>query len=335
MTCNKPHILHLLGCLLGLLILTNPTLNAQNSYGEDRAGTEGFQFTKIAVDPRSAAMGNSNMADAKDGSSLYWNPALSAEMTRSEFMASHTEYVAGIQQDYFSYIQKINQLALGLSIQYLGSGDIMETTEFQPFGTGRMFSTHHMSAGLSVAQKVTNLFSYGITFKYLLEKIEEVQYQSGAIDFGFAYRVGDTGLRFAVGINNFGLDASPDGSTSRESLEGVQVLSPETLTSLPTRFHIGAAYDVWENQQNKLVVTAQVTNPSDNAEQLNLGTEYSFMDQFYLRTGYEFGQLERKMPSLGGGVRVPFMGRTLKADYAYTRFERLGQIHRIGVSVTL
>ena len=47
-----------------------------------------------------------------------------------------------------------------------------------------MFSTHHMAAGLSVAQKVTNLFSYGLTFKYLLEEVEEIQYQSGAIDFG-------------------------------------------------------------------------------------------------------------------------------------------------------
>ena len=105
--------------------------------------------------------------------------------------------------------------------------------------------------------------------------------------------------------------------------------------SLPTRFHIGAAYDLVKNQQNKVILTAQVTNPSDNAEQLNIGAEYSFMDQFYLRTGYEFGQLERRMPSLGGGVAVPFAGRTLKADYAYTRFERLGQIHRIGVRVSL
>ena len=86
-----------------------------------------------------------------------------------------------------------------------------------------------------------------------------------------------------------------------------------------------------DNQQNKVTITAQVTNPSDNAEQLNMGAEYSFMDQFHLRTGYEFGQLERRMPSLGGGVSVPFAGRMLKADYAYTRYERLRQIHRIGV----
>ena len=311
------------------------TLKAQKSFGQDRAGTEGFQFTKIPVDPRSAAMGNSNMADAMDGSSLYWNPALSAETNGSEFMVSHTEYVAGIQQDYFSYIQRINSYAIGVSVQYLGSGDIMETTEFQPFGTGRIFSTHHMAAGISVAQKVTDLFSYGLSFKYLLEKVEEIQYQSGAIDFGFAYRVGDTGLRFGVGINNFGLDAAPDGTTQRESLEGILELEPETNTSLPTRFHIGAAYDLVDNQQIKVTITAQVTNPSDNAEQLNIGAEYSFMDQFHLRTGYEFGQLERRVPSLGGGVSVPFVGRILKADYAYTRFERLGQIHRIGVRVSL
>ena len=42
------------------------SLKAQKSFGQDRAGTEGFQFTKIPVDPRSAAMGNSNMADAMD-----------------------------------------------------------------------------------------------------------------------------------------------------------------------------------------------------------------------------------------------------------------------------
>ncbi|MBK98826.1 MAG: hypothetical protein CL672_08580 [Balneola sp.] len=324
-----------IGVIVLLLLASPNSLKAQKSFGQDRAGTEGFQFTKIPVDPRSAAMANSNMADAMDGSSLYWNPALSAETTGSEIMVSHTEYVAGIQQDYFSYIQRINSYAIGVSVQYLGSGDIIETTEFQPFGTGRIFSTHHMAAGLSIAQKVTDLFSYGLTFKYLLEKVEEIQYQTGAIDFGFAYRVGDTGLRFAVGINNFGLDAAPDGNTQRESLEGVLELEPETNISLPTRFHIGAAYDLVDNQLNKVTFTVQITNPSDNAEQLNIGAEYSFMDQFHLRTGYEYGQLERIIPSLGGGISTPFAGHILRADYAYTRFERLGQIHRIGVSISL
>ncbi|MBO6522611.1 MAG: PorV/PorQ family protein [Balneolaceae bacterium] len=305
------------------------------SFGEDRAGTESFQFTKIAVDPRSAAMGNSNMADAVDGSSLYWNPALSARLQSSNLMISHTSYFAGINQDYFSYVHKLGTFAISGSVQYLSSGDIIETTEFQPFGTGRTFSTQHMAAGLSGAHQVTELFSYGITLKFLMEKIEEVNYNTGAIDFGFHYLVGDTGLRFAVGINNFGLDGNPNGTTTRENLDGIQEIEPDEYSSLPTRFHIGAAYDLIDNEQSRLVLTGQITNPSDNAEQFNIGAEYAFMGQFFVRSGYEFGVEERKIPSLGGGVQLNVMNRVFKADYAYTLFERLGAIHRIAISFSL
>ncbi len=275
------------------------------------------------------------MADAMDGSSLYWNPALAARLTGSNLMISHTAYFVGVNQDYFSYIHKIGDFAVGGSVQYLNSGDIIETTEFQQLGTGRTFSTHHFAAGLSGAHKVTELFSYGITLKFLMEKIEEVDYSTGAIDFGFSYLVGDTGLRFAVGINNFGLEANPSGTTTRESLEGVEEIEPTTYSSLPTRFHIGAAYDLFENDQNKLILTGQITNPSDNAEQFNIGAEYSFMKQFFVRTGYEFGIEERKIPSLGGGVEMKVLNKVFKADYAYTMYERLGEIHRIAISFSL
>ncbi len=318
-----------------LLLFFAVPLFAQGDFGEDRAGTEGFQFTKIAVDPRSAAMGNSNMADAYDASSLYWNPALSARLEGTNVMVSHTEYFAGITQNYIAIVQQAGTFSLGGSLQYLGSGDITETTEFQPFGTGRTFSTHHISTGLSASHRVTDLFSYGITVRFLMEKIEEIQYTSGAIDFGFSYLVGDTGLRFAVGINNFGFDASPTGTTTRNTLDGVIEVEPEEQQSLPTRFLIGAAYDLIDRDETSLVVTAQITNPSDNAEQFNIGAEYGFMNQFFVRTGYEFGIEERRIPSLGAGVKLPVINREIRADYSYSLYERLGEIHRIAISVSL
>lgn len=309
---------------------------AQSSFGEDRAGTEGFQFTKIAIDPRSAAMGNSNMADAMDGSSLYWNPALAARVPASNVMLSHTSYFADINVDYVSYIHKMNQFIIGGSIQYLNSGDIKETTEYEPLGTGREFSTHHFAIGLSGAHKVTDLFSYGITLKFLMEKIVDIEYKSGAIDFGFSYLVGATGLRFAVGINNFGLDASPSGTIRYENpSSGVEEIEPNTKSSLPTRFHIGAAYDAFETEASKLVLTAQITNPSDNAEQVSVGAEYAFMKQFFLRGGYEFGVEERKIPSFGAGIELPVLNKVIKADYSYSTYERLGDIHRIAISFSL
>lgn len=307
----------------------------QTNYGDDRAGTEGFQFAKISIDARSAAMGNSNMADAIDGSSLYWNPANASVLKSSNVMISHTQYVADINLEYFSYIHKIGRFAIGGGVQYLNSGEIDETTEFEPLGTGRTFSTHHISAGLTGSHQITDLFSYGITLRYLSEKYIDVYYQTGAIDFGFLYFVGDTGLRFGVSLNNFGLEAAPSGQVEYETLDGTQEMDPESNLSLPTRFNIAAAYNVIETDEHELLVTAQITNPSDNSEQVNIGAEYGFMGQFFVRSGYEFGMEERVWPSFGAGVKVPFVDRILKADYGYTVFERLGGIHRIGLSVAL
>lgn len=320
--------------LIGGLLLSQ-AVKAQTSYGEDRAGTEGFQFAKISIDARSAAMGNSNMADAVDGSSLYWNPALASVLKSSNVMINHTQYVADINLEYISYIHKVGRFAFGGSVQYLNSGEITETTETQPLGTGRTFSTQHISAGLTASHQITDLFSYGITLRYLSEKYLEVSYQTGAIDFGFLYYVGDTGLRFGVSLNNFGFEAAPSGSIQYRTPDGLREKDPKSDLSLPTRFNIAAAYDVINNENHALVVTAQITNPSDNSEQLNVGAEYGFMGQFFVRSGYEFGIEERKWPSFGVGVEVPFTGKKLKADYGYTVYERLGGIHRIGLSVAL
>lgn len=319
---------------VGVFLLA-PVAIAQTSYGDDRSGTEGFQFAKISIDARSAAMGNSNMADAIDGSSLYWNPANASVLSGSNVMLSHTQYVADINLEYISYIHKIGKFAVGGSIQYLNSGEIDETTEFEPLGTGRTFSTHHISAGITGSHQITDLFSYGITLRYLSEKYIDVFYQTGAIDFGFLYYVGDTGLRFGVSLNNFGLEAPASGKVEYETLDGFKEEKPTSGLSLPTRFNIATAYNVVENENHELLVTAQITNPSDNSEQLNVGLEYGFMGQFFLRSGYEFGNEERVLPSFGAGVEVPFTGKKLKADYGYSVFERLGGIHRIGLSVAL
>ena len=328
----------------GLILFGQPDLQAQSilpSLGSDRSGTSGFQFTKIGIDPRSAAMGYSNVADAADGSSLYWNPALAAEVQSSEVFLSHTSYFADINMEYAAYVQKVGSFSIGGSIQYLNSGEINETTEFAPLGTGRTFSTVHMNAGLTVAQKLTGLFSYGITARYYIERIEEVEIQTGGIDLGLFYRVGDSGLRFAIGVNNFGLDADPTGSTTatvfdQESGEfHVEEIEEFRTESLPTTFNLGAAYNVYERGEWVWTLTGQVTNPSDNSERMSLGSEVGYMDRFYLRTGYQFGLEEYILPSIGAGFDLPISGNQIGVDYSFTTFERLGSIQRVAMRINL
>lgn len=299
------------------------------SLGGSRSGTSGFQFLKINVDARSAAMGSSNVADAMDGSALYLNPALAVQMQGHQVQLAHTAYFADISLNYASYIHRMRNVAFGGSLTYLDSGEMNETTEFDPFGTGRTFRTIHLAAALTFSQELTNLFSYGISLKYLDERVEEVQSQSVVFDLGFFYRVGDTGLRFAVGLNNFGMDATPSGETRRMTLDGEVIETEFEDVSPPTMFLIGAAYDAYKNDVIDVIVTAQITNPSDNAEKFSFGAELGYMSQFFVRAGYEFGVDEASLPSFGAGFKLPILNYQVGLDYGFSTRDRLGSLHRI------
>ena len=336
----KKHKYYLTGLILILLMSINiESALAQRSIipslGSSRSGTSGYQFLKINVDARSAAMGGSNVADAMDAASLYLNPALAVQMDQSQLYIGHTSYFADIDLNFASYVHKVRNFAFGASLMYLDSGEMIETNEFNPFGTGRTFRTVHMAAGLTFAQELTTLFSYGVSLKYLDERIEEIQAQTFVVDVGFFYRVGDSGLRFAIGLNNFGLDATPEGETIRRTLEGDIIETEFEDISPPTTFSIGTAYDAYESDNIKILVTGQVTNPSDNAERFSLGSEMTYLNQFFLRTGYEFGVDEAKLPSFGVGFKIPFGKYGVAMDYGFSTRDRLGSLHRIALKFNL
>jgi hypothetical protein len=303
--------------------------------GDSRSGTSGFQFLKINVDARSSAMGSSNVAASEDGSSIFLNPAMASRLDNSQFYLSHTAYFADVSLNYASYTHKINTVAISGSLMYLDSGEMNETNEFNPFGTGRTFRTIHMAGALTFSQRLTNYFSYGATVKYIDERIEEVNTQTTVVDVGFFYQVGETGLRFAIGLNNFGFDATPSGETTRPTLDGPVTETDFEDISPPTMFMIGAAYDAYESENIDLLITGQVTNPSDNAERFSFGSELGFINRFFLRAGYEFGVDEAIYPSGGVGFKVPFLNRGLAVDYGFSTRERLGNLHRFALKFNL
>lgn len=324
--------------LLLLIVFASDSIAQRSiipSLGSSRSGTSGYQFLKINVDARSSAMGGSNVADARDGSSLYLNPALAVQLDHNQLYLGHTAYFADIDLNYASYIHKIGSIAVGGSLMYLDSGEIIETNEFNPFGTGRTFRTVHMAAGITFSQELTTLFSYGLTLKYLDERIEELKAQTMVVDVGFFYHVGTTGLRFAIGLNHFGFDTNLIGETTRKTLEGEIVETDFESVSPPTTFSIGAAYDAYTSSNMNVLVTGQITNPSDNAERFSLGSELTFMNQFFVRTGYEFGVDEASLPSFGVGFKLPIAGYSASVDYGFSTRDRLGALHRIALKFNL
>ena len=314
------------------------------NFGEDRAGTSGFQFLKIPVDARGAALGGTVAATADDASALYWNPALSARGGAQAGVAT-ARYVADVALHYAGGYAPVRTplgtFTLGLSLQALDSGEMDVTTEFSgPEGTGETFRLVDVAVGLTVAQALTDLFSYGLTGKFVRESTADVSTTAGLLDLGVAYRVGDTGVRFGVAIRNFGFEVAPSGEITRVGLDGAVTETGFDGVEAPTTFLLGVSYEPlqalgYAGGPHALTLSGQLTNPNDNAERFNLGAEYVWNGLLALRTGYEFGLEEASAPSFGAGLVVPGLGPELRIDYGFNRLDRLGNIHRVGLNLRL
>ncbi len=310
------------------------------SFGGDRSGTSGFQFLKIPADPRGSALGESAVATATDATSLFWNPALAAQASGPSFAVSHAEYFADVRLEYLAFLVPLSRpsLTIGASVFVLNSGDMDVTTEFEPFGTGERFRFVDLAAGLTVSQALTDLFSYGVTAKYIRESTAGVETQSVLFDIGVFYRVGSTRAQMAVAIRNFGPDADPTGELPRVVIDDPPSRLETEFESItpPTTFLLGAAYSVFPVESpNQLLVSAQLSNPNDNAENWNVGLEYVWRNTLILRSGYRFGIDERTLPAVGAGVLFDELGPELRFDYGYDQLERLGVVHRVGMVVNL
>ena len=311
------------------------------SYGEDRAGTSGFQFLEVPVDPRGAALGGTAVATARDASALFWNPALAARGAATEVQLAHLSYHAGVSMGYVAGVRRVGPVYVGAHVQTLDSGEMNVTDEFSgPAGTGESFRYLGMAAGVTVSQPLTDLFSYGVTAKVVREGAADVATTAGLLDLGVAYSIGQTGADIGVSIRNFGLNGDADGELDRPTDDGgtVTVTDFEGVVP-PTTFQLGIGYQALRALDgHDLTVSGQLTNPNDNAERLNVGAEYVWNETLAVRTGYAFGAEEASTPTFGFGIAVPGLAGArsrLRADYGFARLDRLGTTHRIGISASL
>ncbi len=309
--------------------------------GGQRAGISAYQFLKLGVGSRGVAMGESFVAVANDASALYWNPAGMVQFTDNQALAVHMEYVADIKHDFFGVVYHLDpEDAVGAAVTSLHMSDMEITTETQPTGTGRYFSYGDLAIALSYSRKMTDQFSFGATVRYVEETLDVLKMRSAMVDLGTYYWTGLGSTRFAVVISNFGNDASPTGTVNQ--LDGSTVSTFQSF-SLPTVFRLGVAYDLVDDENQKLTTSVQLVHPNDNAENVRMGAEYSWQHTFFLRGGVKrtigqplFGAdaTSEESFSLGAGVLVPAGVTAVGMDYAYSDFGRLGAVRRIDLSFT-
>ncbi len=304
--------------ILTLLVAMSCTAFAAN---ERRTGTAGGQELLIPVGSRGTALGGAVIADARGVESIFWNPAGLATLEGTEATFSHMPYLADIDVNFggvATAIEGFGTIAFGAKV--VSIGDMIETTEEYPDGTGRVFNPTLSVLSLSYARQLTASVAVGFTGMYINESIFEVTASGMAFDVGFTYDPRWRGLQLGMVVKNYGPEASFSGRGFERDVNGRASASKSASFDLPSFIAIGASMDLINEGQNSVAVLGNFQSNNYRADQWQGGAEYSFNDRYFLRAGYNFSEQGDWLygASFGAGLQLPIGTSKIGFDYCWT-----------------
>lgn len=334
--------------LILVMILGMSLISYTCLFSQSKVGTTALPFLGISVGPRATAMGSAFAGVATDATALYYNPGGIAQLSSSQFMIAHTEWLVGTNFNWLGFVFKMDpNNAIGISFTQLDYGEEPVTTVLQPEGTGERWGASDIAIAFTYARSLTDRFSIGGNIKYVQQKILNESANAFAVDVGLLFVTQFNDMKLGMSISNFGTDIQLAG---KDLLQRVD-MDPETLGdnetnvanlktenwTLPLFFRVGLSMDVLKTRYSQLTLAVDALRPSDNTEILNVGGEFVFNNMFFLRGGYKslFRDNSEEGLTVGAGVNFSFGSNVAWGlDYCFMDFGLFETIHMIGVKIS-
>ena len=274
-------------------------LIATSIYAGDvaRKGTSGAEEVLIPVGARGIATGGAFLANVTGLEALFYNPAGLDIYPQTEAMFSYISYLADINISYFAIGTSLGDIgSIAFDLKSLDFGDIPITTLQFPDGTGDTYSPAFVTYGLTYSKVLTDRIGIGANFKLVTENIGNTTATGFAVDAGVQYRFSPE-LMIGATVKNIGtnMQYSGDDLTARTTIPGTvpgatsgsyQILTESFL--IPSSFQLSLTYALNFNEQNNLLIAGAYTANNSFEDVGNLGLEYGFMKNFFVRGGYNF-----------------------------------------------
>jgi hypothetical protein len=317
-----------------LVFLSLFSVGLSNLTAGEKVGTTSFQFLKLSLDARSAAMGDAAVSSVTTSEALFLNPAASRRMTGMDVSVSYVNYFLDVKL--FSGTASIplgDSYTAGVFAAVVNYGKIEVTDaahlnfdanwNYNPGLTGEVINPTASVFGVSLASSVTDKLSFGISAKYFREDLAIAQTSAFAFDGGLLYQTGWKSVCFAASIKNFG----PEVTFIKEAYP-----IPETFAVGISAF-IFSPNDalLFHTASHSLLLSYDLSHPRDYDQQHHIGMEWNFMEYLFLRGGYKINFDEEGL-TYGAGVKYG----NLRLDYAYDKFgDILPSVHRFTLGFAL
>lgn len=315
-----------------IILLLITVLFTVSIYAGDksRKGTTGAEQLLVPVGAQSIATAGAFVATVRGLESIYYNPAGLDISKRTEAMFSYMNYVADINMSYFAAGTNLGEFgSIALSFKSFDFGDIPVTTNELPDGTGATYSPTFLTIGLTYSKLLTDRVSIGTNIKLVSENIGNTNASGFAIDAGVQYQFSKA-LSIGATINNIGGNMVYSGQDLRvqtgvpNSVPGAPSGTYEVVAEefqIPSYFQLSVVYQHLFDEQNQLNLATTFTANNSLDDAFNFGLEYGFMNNFFLRGGYNLylGNTDESVFGFtaGAGVNYDISDIGISFDYAY------------------
>ena len=324
------------GLLILLLLTTYSFVEAREKYAQS-----GFQFLSVISDGHAAALGGAITARDFNSSSLFFNPAGMARMTKSiDVAASQNKWIADITHNNLSLAIKPQQGqygVFGFSLQSVDYGKIYGTVRDVSVPEGYtdtgMIEPSALAIGIGYAKAITDRFAVGGQIRYVKQDLgrstipivltltDTVKGETQNVlspftfDFGTIYRTAFKGLAFGVSVRNYAKEI-------KYAKEGFE---------LPLTFTMGIMMDLMNllpemGIKQSAVLSADASHFRARPGQTKIGLDYKLIDVLSLRLGY-VSNTDQESFSYGMGVSLV----VITFDYAYTPYSIFDDVSRITI----
>ncbi len=291
-------------------------------------------FLLISPHARAAGMGEAFVAISDDVSAIYWNPAGLAFQKDKQFTTMYAKWLPqfNLSDLYYlfgAYRQSIEGLGtVAINITYLNLGEQNYRDEANiDLGT---FNSNEWAISLGYATLLSENLGVGLNFRFIRSNLAQVEVgnQKGVgVANAFAVDLGVLKKKFLIDKLSLGINVSNLGPK-------ITYINASQADPIPTNFRAGFAYQLLDQEYNKVVLAFDVNKllvnrSSDGADAvaealinawgnndyiLNLGGEYWYADIIALRAGYNHDEAGKvKFLSFGAGLRYA----NYQFDFAY------------------
>jgi len=268
-------------------------------------GTTEADFLRLPVGARSNALAGAYSALGNDAEAIFYNPAGIIELLNPQIYLSHLSWWEQVVFDSVWGVQPLGkQGSLGMAGSFLNVPSFNSTED-----SAASESAWSSSLSVGYARRLSRPWVGGVAVRLLNSQLGTERSWGLSLDAGTQYYLWNDQMTLAATMKNIGLLS----------------IFERSADTLPLQAGLGAAYQFWPDEPQRLAVAAEMQIPLRGRPKATFATEGWLWNLLAMRLGMNPTAEAGDWLNLGVGVRW----QQFHLDYAVSPVGLFGPVHHV------